>query len=303
MARPDVHAEGAISVLALSRLLHDPDVTDLDILRRVLATPGLGGQAAGMIRKRIAFLTDGQLGARGRWQGWRQFEIAGITDEARDIRSFRLRPADGAAIGGYRAGQFLTVRLPDAGGTIRSWSLSDYDQSADDYRISIKRDPQGTASRWMHDTARLGDRLDVRPPSGRFLLDRSGFMRTVLISAGIGVTPMIAMLKAHAERGAEAPPLLWLHAARSGAEHGFAHEVDALLATMPNAVRRTFYSRPAAGDANHDRVGRLDAEAIAEMLIESYSLSPFGRAIELTGDYSGFYLCGRCRSRTMSGVP
>ncbi|WP_419814281.1 MOSC domain-containing protein [Glacieibacterium sp.] len=291
VVRPDARADGAISVLGLSRLLHDPDITDLDVLRRVLATPGLGGQAAGMIRKRIAFLTDGQLGARGRWQGWRRFEITEVAEEARDIRSFRLRPVDGAAIGGYRAGQFLTVRLPDAEGTIRSWSLSDYDQSAGHYRISVKREPQGTASRWMHDIARPGDRLDVRPPSGRFVLDRSGFMRTVLISAGIGVTPMVAMLKAHAERGAEAPPLLWAHAARSGEAHGFAREVDELIATMPNAVRRTYYSRPGPGDIC-DRVGRLDDRAIAEMLAESYSLSPFGRTIELTGDYSDFYICG-----------
>jgi len=287
-------AEGAISVLGLSRLLHDPDIADLDILRRVLATPGLGGQAAGMIRKRLAFLTDGQLIGRGRWQGWRPFEIASITREARDIRSFRLRPVDGDAIGGYRAGQFLTVRLPEAGGgLVRSWSLSDYDQAAGDYRVSIKR--EGMASGWMHDAARPGDIVEVRPPSGRFLLDRSGFLRTVLISAGIGVTPMIAMLKAHAERGAEAPPLLWLHVARSGEEHGFAGEVDALLAAMPNAVRRIHYSAPHPDDlpgARHDRQGRIDAAAIAELLAERYSLSPFGRTIELTGDYSDFYVCG-----------
>lgn len=295
-ARLERPAADAISVLALSRLLHDPDIADLDILRRVLATPGLGGQASGMIRKRLAFLTDGRLSARGRWQGWRRFEIASITREARDIASFGLRPLDGGPIGGYRAGQFLTVRLPaSAGGAVRSWSLSDYDQQGAGYRISIKREPMGSASRWMHDGAQVGDRLEVRPPSGRFLLDRSGFLRTVLISAGIGVTPMIAMLKAHAERGEEAPPLLWVHVTRSGEAHGFAAEVDAQLAAMPRAVRRVFYSAPAAGDVpgkRHDRTGRLDGDAIAEMLGESYALSPFGRPIELTGEHSDFYLCG-----------
>lgn len=289
-------ADGAISVLGLSRLLHDPDITDLDILRRVLATPALGGQAGGMIRKRLAFLIDGQLAARGRWQGWRRFEIAGIKRETPTTKSFRLRPADGGPIGGYRAGQFVTVRLPEAaGGVIRSWSLSDYDQAADHYRISIKREPEGQASRWMHDVARVGDLLELRPPSGRFMLDRSGFMRTVLISAGIGVTPMLAMLKAHAERGNEAPPLLWLHSARSGDDHAFADEVEALLATMPRSVRRVHYSAPGPGEeagGRHDRTGRIDAAAIAGLLTESYALSPFGRSLELTGDYSDFYLCG-----------
>ncbi|WP_157220195.1 MOSC domain-containing protein [Flavisphingomonas formosensis] len=289
-------AHAAISVLGLSQLLHDPDIVDLDILRSVLVTPGLGGQAAGMIRKRLAFLTDGRLQAQGRWQGWRQFAIAHIVDEAKGIKSFHLRPLDDRPIGGYRAGQFLTVRLPEAAGApTRSWSISDYDPEADSYRLSIKREPDGLASGWMHDHAEIGDVLEVRPPTGRFVLDRSGFLRTVLISAGIGVTPMIAMLKAHAERGMEAPPLLWIHAARSGEEHAFADEANGMLAAIPGSVRRVFYSAPGDGDRageGYDRTGRIDAEAIAELIAENYSLSPFGRVIELTGEHSDFYLCG-----------
>lgn len=282
-----------ISVSGLSAVLHDPDIADLDRLRDLLATPGLGGQAAGMLRKRLAFLTDGQSTRRGRWPGWRRFEIASIESETKRIKSFRLRPGDGGPVAGYRAGQNLVVRLP--GGAIRTWSLSDHDTTAADYRVSIQRGTDGDGSVWMHDTARVGDIVDVRPPSGRFVLDRSGFVRIVLISAGIGVTPLLAMLKAHAERGDEAPPLLWLHVARSGAEHAFAREADALLATIPGAIRRVHYTSPDVTDppgVGYDRAGRPDAEAIAALLSEPYALSPFGRPIELTGVYSDFYLCG-----------
>jgi uncharacterized protein len=289
-------APSAITVMGLSNLLHDPNITDLDVLRRTLATPGLGGQASEMIRKRLNALTDGQLPSRNRWQGWRRFSVTNVKDTARGIKSFHIAPLDGGPIGGYRAGQFLTVRLPErAGSLIRSWSISDYDQEGGSYRLSIKREPNGVASTFMHDRLAVGDILDVRPPSGRFMLDRSGFLRTVMISAGIGVTPLVAMLKAHAERGAEAPPLLWVHAARSGEEHAFSDEVEAALAALPNAVRRIFYSLP--GDADlaklrHDRTGRFRADAIAELLSETYKLAPFGRELELTGDNSDFYLCG-----------
>ncbi|MDT9600079.1 MOSC domain-containing protein [Sphingosinicella rhizophila] len=289
-------AAEAITVLALSKLLHDPTITDVDVLGRVLSTPGLGGQASGMIRKRINALTDGLLMARGRWQGWRRFMVDDVRVEAEGIKSFRLRPADGGPIGGYRAGQFLTVRLPDeAGGHVRTWSLSDYDQQAGHYRLSVKQAPGGRASAWLHEKLPVGAEVEVRPPAGRFVLDRGGFLRTVMISAGIGVTPMLAMLKAHAERGAEAPPLLWIHCTHSGRTHAFREEVDALLDKLPGAVRRIFYSRPEPDDVlgvDYDFAGRVTAEAVAAMLQESYRLAPFGRALELTGDNADFYLCG-----------
>ena len=295
-ARREFHAADATSVLQLSRLLHDPASTDVSVLRRILATPGLGSQASEMLRKRINALTDGQLPARDRWTGWREFTIENVRQEATGIKSFWLAPSDGGPIGGYRAGQFLTVRLPDdAGGHVRSWSISDYDQDSRHYRLSIKHEPEGRASRWMNEDVVAGTRVDVRPPAGRFMLDRGSFLRTVMISAGIGVTPMVAMLKAHVERGDEAPPLLWLHSARSSTKHAFALEVDAALAKLPSAVRRIFYSQPAPKDRqgiDYDFAGRIDAGVIRQALSESYKLAPFGRELELTGDNADFYLCG-----------
>jgi ferredoxin-NADP reductase/MOSC domain-containing protein YiiM len=292
----EYHAADAITVAALSKLLHDPNITDTDVLKRVLSTAGLGSQASEMLRKRINALTDGLLTVRGRWQGWRRFVVTDIRDETQAIKSFYLKPADAGPIGGYRAGQFLTVRLPEnAGGYIRTWSISDYDQDADHYRLSIKHEPEGRASAWMNKELRIGAELDIRPPTGRFVLDRGSFLRTVMISAGIGVTPLLAMLKAHAERGEEAPPLLWIHCARSGAEHAFRDEVNAALARLPNAVRRVFYSAPLPGDilgADYDCFGRITPEAVNGLLQETYKLRPFGRELELTGDNADFYLCG-----------
>lgn len=296
VVRREYHARDSLTVMALSKLLHDPSITDVEILRRTLATPGLGSQASEMIRKRINVLTDGQLQARGRWQGWRRFAVESVIQEASSIKSFRLRPADGDPIGGYRAGQFLTVRLPDdGGGHVRTWSISDYDQEAGTYRLSIKHEAEGRASSWMHEVVRPGMMAEARPPAGRFVLDRGSFLRTVLISAGIGVTPMVAMLKAHAERGSEAPPLLWLHAARCGADHAFGDEVNSLLKTLPAAVRRVFYSRPSSTDRlgeDYDFAGRIDAVVLRQSLSETYKLAPFGRELELTGDNADFYLCG-----------
>ncbi len=285
-----------VSVLGLSGILFDRNLEDLDLLRRIAAIPALGDQASGMIRKRIAFLTDERLPRLNRWHGWRAFEIDRIVPEARDVRSFYLRPCDGGPIAGYRAGQFLTVRLPSAAGhTVRTWSISDYDQTSDVYRITIRREPSGIASCFMHDQAKPGTLLDLRPPTGRFVLDRSGFMRTVLISAGIGVTPLLAMLKAHAERGAEATPLAWWQCVRSGADHAFAAEIEAALADLPQVERRIFYSQPREEDAiarDYDVAGRIDRESLRRLVTEDYTLSPFGRQIQFSGDNSEFYICG-----------
>ena len=274
----------AITVLALSRLLSDGNSRDPEHLRAALATPGIGGQAAEMLRKRIALLVDGTVGQAHRWPGWRPFRIASIVNEASDIRSFLLEPVDGQPIADYRAGQFLTVRLPAAAeGRTRSWSLSDHGREDGHYRITVKRVPLGAASGWLHDTARPGTIVEARSPAGQFVLDRSGLLRTVLISAGIGITPLLAMLKAHAARIDRAPPLLWLHMASSDGHHVFREETEAVLRTLPDSTGRVFYS----GDG--DRIG---ADEIERLLDESYTMSPFGRVIELTGDNSDFYICG-----------
>jgi ferredoxin-NADP reductase/MOSC domain-containing protein YiiM len=303
MVRVESQAEAAITVGDLSRLLTDASVTDTALLRRVLANPALGGQARGMIRNRVARIEDQADARRDRWTGWRSFEVERVTDEARAVKSFHLRPADGGPLAPSLAGQFLTVRLPgppDAPDLVRTWSLSDHDISGGAYRLTVKRLEGGTGSAALHDIA-PGARIDVRPPAGRFTLDRSGFLRLVLISAGIGVTPMLAMLKAHAARGDEGPPVLWLHVARDGAAHVLAGEArQALEGTR--FERHIFYTSPGEADApgrDYDHAGRPTPERIEEILRSDYTLRPFGRDIELSGENADFYICGPAEFEAM----
>jgi ferredoxin-NADP reductase len=205
--------------------------------------------------------------------------------QAEDIQSFRLEAADGQPRAPARAGQFLTLQLPLA---TRCWSISDYQETPTSYRLTIKRGAE--ASSWMHRAA-PGTRVMARPPRGKFALSRSGFLRVVLISAGVGVTPMISMLRAHLQRGDEATPLLWIHCARSGRHSPHREEIQQLLSTGPNITRLVYYSQPEPGD-HYDRAGRLTAEQLKSIIQDPYTTRLFGREIELGGEHSEFYVCG-----------
>jgi ferredoxin-NADP reductase/MOSC domain-containing protein YiiM len=284
-----------ISVAELSRLLHD-DSVDVERLRRTLATPALGDQASTMLRHRITQLTDGARCRQGRWHGWRPFVVSEIVDEAADVRSFTLRPKDGDALAQFRAGQFLTVRLQtSAGRTVtRTWSLSDYDEEGVAYRLTIRRALKGQGSAHLHDFAKVGDPLDVRSPAGTFALDRSTVFRVVLISAGIGVTPLLAMLKAHAARE-DAPPLLWIHTTRHGGTHTLRAEVEKIVRDNPQFRSHVVYTAPRPEDRvgmDYDSAGRLTSEQLSRLLGANYSCRPFGREIELPSRAGLFYICG-----------
>jgi ferredoxin-NADP reductase/MOSC domain-containing protein YiiM len=293
IARVSENAE-AITVGDLSRALTDLTLTDVGRLREIAALPALGGQARGMLRKRIAAIEDADGAAQGRWTGWRPFKVVEVVDEAAGVKSFRLAPEDGQPAPRPRAGQFLTVQLPhpSGAGTVRTWSLSDHGEDAP-WRLTVRRQ-EGPGSTFMHEAAAVGTTLLARPPAGRFALDRSGFLRVVLISAGSGVTPLLAMLKAHAARGDEVPPLVWVHAAQNGAGHVLKDEADAVLSTH-GFERHVFYTRPAPDDVqgrDYDHAGRPTPETLQDLLGGAYVLNPFGRDIELTGRDAEFYICG-----------
>jgi ferredoxin-NADP reductase/ferredoxin len=172
------------------------------------------------------------------------------------VSSFRLAPGDGDPAPHAVAGQYLTVRLPTDPPLVRSYSLSD---EPDDrgYRISVKR--EGAGSRYLHEHVQAGDVLDVAAPRGAFVL-RDGSRPAVLISAGVGATPVLAMLHALV-RERVTRPVWWLHGARNLAEHPFREEAEALLAALPDTHRLIAYSRPEPGDAA-DVAGRLDRAAL-----------------------------------------
>ena len=179
--------------------------------------------------------------------------------ESASITSFRLTPPDDAPIAAAGPGQYLTVRLrpdPDAPPLVRSYSLSDLPGERG-YRISVKR--EGAASRYLHEHTAVGDTIDVAAPRGTFTL-RAGTRPVVLISAGVGATPVLAMLHALAVEP-RPRPVWWLHGARDLEEHAFGHEVDALLARFPDAHRVVAYSRPGAVGTDV-RPGRLRLSAL-----------------------------------------
>ena len=184
------------------------------------------------------------------WPGFRALRVAAIEHESESVVSIHIEDPGGRPLPAALPGQYLTVRV---GSVLRNYSLSG-PPGADAYRISVKREPRGVASGRLHTELAVGDGLEVGAPRGTFILDRS-HGPVLLISAGIGATPVMAMLHDLALRRSERE-VWWLHGARSEREHAFAAESSGLLASLPNARAQIFYS----GDGK-----RLSAAALAEL--------------------------------------
>jgi ferredoxin-NADP reductase/MOSC domain-containing protein YiiM len=191
------------------------------------------------------------------WTGFRQLTVTAVHDEGANIRSFTLAAPDGAVLPKWLPGQSIALRLrADAGDSalIRNYSLSNQPGSAE-YRIGVKREPHGAASRRLHAKVKVGDMLDVAAPRGTFFLS-DGDNPVVLASAGVGVTPVLSML--HSLAGANRP-VWWLHGARNRSEQAFAEEVGTLLDRLPDSQSRVYYSRPTSAELR----SRLSEDVIA----------------------------------------
>jgi ferredoxin-NADP reductase/MOSC domain-containing protein YiiM len=200
------------------------------------------------------------------WPGFRPLTVTAIERESDAVISIRLEDADGASLPPARPGQYLTLRLQpedEQRSLLRNYSLSGPPDAAY-YRIAVKREHE--ASAYLHDHLRTGDQLEIAAPRGTFILDRTD-APILLLSAGIGVTPVLAMLHAlatdHAERA-----IWWLHGARSGHEDSFAAEARALLGSLANVHSHVCYSSPGADDRegrDFDSAGRVTASLLAEL--------------------------------------
>jgi ferredoxin-NADP reductase/MOSC domain-containing protein YiiM/ferredoxin len=208
------------------------------------------------------------------WDGFRSMRIAAKAAETTTVSSLWLAGLDHAPLPAVQPGQSIAVRLrPDSATTamIRSYSLSAAPDSAQ-YRISVKRELGGAASAYLHDHVRAGDTIDVAAPRGVFTL-AGGDGPVVLASAGIGVTPVLAMLYSLAAEHS-AREVWWLHGARNGTEHAFAREARTLLAELPNAHSHICYSQPAPDDRpgeSYASSGRLSGELIGQMGIPRHA--------------------------------
>jgi ferredoxin-NADP reductase/ferredoxin len=202
------------------------------------------------------------------WPGFRQLTVTAITRESDSVISIRIEDPNGAPLPAARPGQYLTLRVrPDKRqkSLLRNYSLSG-PPGAGYYRITVKREHDGAASGYLHTRLAVGDQLDVAAPRGTFILDRTN-AAVLLISAGIGATPVLAMLQALAEERSDRE-IWWLHGARNSREHSFAAEAQTLLGSLPNVHIHVYYSRPDANDVagrEFDSAGRLTPSLLAEL--------------------------------------
>jgi ferredoxin-NADP reductase/MOSC domain-containing protein YiiM/ferredoxin len=202
------------------------------------------------------------------WPGFRALTVKAITRESDSAISIRLEDPTGAPLPAARPGQYLTLRVrPDKRerAVLRNYSLSG-PPGAGYYRVTVKRERGGAASGYLHTRLAVGGQLDVAAPRGTFILDET-HAPVLLISAGIGATPDLAMLQALAQERSDRE-IWWLYGARNGREHPFAAEARALLASLPNARAHVYYSRPDPNDLkgrDFDTAGRLTSSLLTEL--------------------------------------
>jgi ferredoxin-NADP reductase/MOSC domain-containing protein YiiM len=265
---------GALTVADTDALLYLPH-HDLATLHRALQIPALSPGWQDSFRDLLAAAegagpagppvgTEPPPGPRPAWAGFRELRADRVVPETAQVSSIYLAAADGTTLPAAQAGQYLTLRVRGAGqpAPVRSYSLSS-GPAADRYRISVKHEPHGAASGYLTTRLRPGAILDAAAPRGDFVLDR-GSGPVLLISAGIGLTPVLAMLHDLAGRRS-AREIWWIHGARGPQEHPLAAETRALLASLPHAREHVFYSAatPPERHRAHAAAGRLSKDKLA----------------------------------------
>ena len=224
-----------------------------------------------------------QAASPGGWNGRRAFVVDRKVVESDIITSFYLKPQDGGLLPTFKPGQYVTVHVdhPTTPTSPRNYSLSDRPDQ-DHYRISVKREPgspPGLISNYLHDQINVGDVLQLGPPCGEFHLDASAVKRpVVLLSGGVGLTPMLSMLKTLAKSDVNVP-IYFLHGTRNSATHAMEDEVRQVASEKPNVRWHVRYSEPLPGDRADDShaIGFLDVKALKELVPDRDA---------------DFYLCG-----------
>jgi MOSC domain-containing protein YiiM/ferredoxin-NADP reductase len=280
----------AMTIAEINSLLYLGAHHDVDQLRRALRIPPLspGWQASlrALLDNELADAAGG--GNAGltvhapppAWRGFRELRVAAKRAETSDVVVLELEAADDEPLARAQPGQFITLRLrpePASATVVRSYSLSGAPTDAG-YRIGDKFEARCASGHHLLTGERVADRLEFVAQRGSLILDE-GERPVVLASAGIGVTPVLAMLHAlHDRRSTRA--IWWVHGARNRTEHAFADEAMMLLADLGDAHRRIYYSQPAPTDraeTDYDAVGRVTPQALQ------------AAGVPLDGEY---YLCG-----------
>ncbi|GAA0746376.1 NO-inducible flavohemoprotein [Ideonella azotifigens] len=263
---------GACLLRAIREVLGAEIATD-----EVIAAWGAAyGQLADILIAAERARYDAAAAEPGGWRGGRLFRVSDKRRESDEITSFHLEPADGGAIVAFEPGQYIGLQLFVEGEEIRrTYSLSAAPNGRD-YRISVKREPNGKASNFLHDQLQVGDTLTLFPPSGQFTL-KPGDRPVVLISGGVGITPTLAMLDAAL---AQDRAVHFIHCARHAGVHAFGDTVDTLAAQHPRLQRFYCYDETLPGARLPHAVGRLDTQRLADWLpagtrdVDAYFLGP-----------------------------
>jgi ferredoxin-NADP reductase/MOSC domain-containing protein YiiM len=202
------------------------------------------------------------------WSGFKSMRVAHIDKESESVTSFTLRPADDQPMAPPEAGQFVVVRLqvePNKPPILRSYSLSDL-PATDHFRISVKSEVNGIGSSYLCSMVQVGDVLEVSAPRGVFTL-QPGDNPVVLLSAGVGATPVLSMLHALAAAQSQRQ-VWWIHGARNRNDHPFAQESRSLVKDLAHGRSNIVYSRPAATDqlgVDFDSPGHIEVALLEKL--------------------------------------
>jgi ferredoxin-NADP reductase/MOSC domain-containing protein YiiM/ferredoxin len=278
-----------VTVQEIDGLLYLPGHSP-DQLQRVLRIPSLSAGWKGSLQALVAAKEKHDQGGNAglapssasppAWRGFRPLRVAAVQRESVDVLSFVLESDDRSPLPAPLPGQFLVFRLEldkDRAPILRSYSMSG-PQGAGTYRISVKR-ASGAGSHYFHDRVRGGDLLQVSAPRGSFTL-APGNNPVVLLSAGIGATPVLSMLHSLATDADSTREIWWRYGARNSREHPFAAEAQALLNGLPHGHSFIAYSKPENGDESgkdYDASGHLDLSALRHLQVPQKA---------------DFYLCG-----------
>ena len=273
---------GELSVADTDALLYLPnrDQTKLRVAVGIPAmSPGWRDSFQDLVAETGAPPSTDDKTAGAAWNGFRPLLVTNATRETELVTSITLGSPDRIPLPAARAGQYITLRMAGAADPppIRNYSLSRPGDSGS-YRISVEEEPHGVASTYINRHLRLGDTIDVAAPRGDFVL-RPGAGPVVLLSAGIGVTPVLAMLHQlvaeHSQR-----EVWWIHTSRRPEDHPLAAEADGLIHLLPHAHARIFYTVEAPRGSQGDDVslGRLTQQRLSDLGLPS--------------DEATAYLCG-----------